>query len=672
MGRNRVRKTTIGTFTHEEMSNAVDMVLNGVCSIREAARRNNLKIPTVARYVKKKSKNSLARMCPKYNSRQVFTSSIEKELVNYLLQCSKMCYGIGYSDCRKLAFQLALKNNLVVPHSWIINEMAGIDWMKDFIRRNPTISLRKPEACSLSRATSFNRHNVSLFFDKLENVLKRHDCFGDGSRIYNLDETGVTTVQTPKKVIAQKGVKRLNQITSAERGVLVTVCCIINAYGHALPPVILFPRVHLKNHMINGAPPGTLGLACQSGWMNTDLFIETLLHFIKFTNSSKENPALLIMDNHESHISLSSIDLAKSNGVTILTLPPHCSNRLQPLDVSVYGPFKKYYNSAVDAWLQNHPGITLDIYNIAPCINSAFDKSMTMKNIQAGFKATGIYPFDKNIFTDDDYLVSAVTDRPYQNVDTSIVNNNLLPQSSSSTTEIKTNQNINLTEKSEASFDKPGRQPLILNTTESTNVSPDTIRPYPKADDRKNKMHNKRKKVSAVVTDTPEKLKIEEATKTKNEKIKKSLFPNKTKIKNIKKISKPTKPLDENNILSDSSADMCGPVFTSDVSDAESFSFDEITGFEELEIDTEEGDYVLVRFACSNSKQAKKTIFYVGKIIKNVDNEGFLGISYLRSYKKSKNKFVLPQVPDLSSVCLKDITAILPKPKINGKTARQQ
>ena len=117
---------------------------------------------------------------------------------------------------------------------------------------------------------------------------------------------------------------------------------------------------------------------------------------------------------------------------------------------------------------------------------------------------------------------------------------------------------------------------------------------------------------------------------------------------------------------------MCGPVFTSDVSDAESFSFDEITGFEELDKDPEEGDYVLVRFACSNSKQAKKTIFYVGKIIKNVDNEGFLGISYLRSYKKSKNKFVLPQVPDLSSVCLKDITAILPKPKINGKTARQQ
>lgn len=37
-------------------------------------------------------------------------------------------------------------------------------------------------------------------------------------------------------------------------------------------------------------------------------------------------------------------------------------------------------------------------------------------------------------------------------------------------------------------------------------------------------MIEKRKKVSAVVTDTPEKLKIEEATKTKNDKIKKAFF----------------------------------------------------------------------------------------------------------------------------------------------------
>lgn len=81
-----------------------------------------------------------------------------------------------------------------------------------------------------------------------------------------------------------------------------------------------------------------------------------------------------------------------------------------------------------------------------------------------------------------------------------------------------------MTEKNEASFDKSGRELLFLNTTESTNVSPNTIRPYSKADDRKNKMNNKIKKVSAVITDTPEKLNIEEATKIKNIKIKKAFF----------------------------------------------------------------------------------------------------------------------------------------------------
>jgi len=48
--------------------------------------------------------------------------------------------------------------------------------------------------------------------------------------------------------------------------------------------------------MIRGAPPGTLGLATPSGWMNQDLFLKVMEHFIKYSSSSKENPALLIYD----------------------------------------------------------------------------------------------------------------------------------------------------------------------------------------------------------------------------------------------------------------------------------------------------------------------------------------------------------------------------------------
>lgn len=35
-----------------------------------------------------------------------------------------------------------------------------------------------------------------------------------------MDETGVTTIQSPKKVIAEKGIKRLNKVTSGDEGFL--------------------------------------------------------------------------------------------------------------------------------------------------------------------------------------------------------------------------------------------------------------------------------------------------------------------------------------------------------------------------------------------------------------------------------------------------------------------
>ena len=233
--------------------------------------------------------------------------------------------------------------------------------------------------------------------------------FANGSRVYNLDETGVITVQTPRKVIGEKGAKQVYQITSGEKGSLVTVCCIIGANGNSLPPAIIFPRVNFKPHMINDAPANTLGLAKQSGWMTAELFVEVIHHFIKYTCSSKSNPTLLLYDNHESHLSIQCLDLTKDNGVTILTLPPHCSEKIQPLDVAVFSSFKTYYNAAVKSWLDSHLGTPFTIYQIAYCVKTAWGRSMTPQNIIAGFRKTGIFPYDKEIFTDADFLPSYIT-----------------------------------------------------------------------------------------------------------------------------------------------------------------------------------------------------------------------------------------------------------------------
>ncbi len=137
------------------------------------------------------------------------------------------------------------------------------------------------------------------------------------------------------------------QTTSAEQGILVTARYIISATGICLPPALIFPRVNFQPFMMHGEPPGALGLAQKTGWETAETFVAVMKHFIDFSNATLQRPALLILDNAECHLSLKAISLAKENGVIMLTLPPHCSHKLQPLDRTVFSAFKKYYNVSV-------------------------------------------------------------------------------------------------------------------------------------------------------------------------------------------------------------------------------------------------------------------------------------------------------------------------------------
>ena len=149
----------------------------------------------------------------------------------------------------------------------------GEDWIYGFMKRHPDISVRTPEANSLSRATSFNRTNVKAFFENLEGVQKKYNFAPN--MIYNVDETALTTVHKPPKILASKNAKQVGVATSAERGTLVTMVGCINGGGGFVPPFLIMPRVHFKGSMLNGALPGS------SGWMNSRLFLDWLEHFKK-------------------------------------------------------------------------------------------------------------------------------------------------------------------------------------------------------------------------------------------------------------------------------------------------------------------------------------------------------------------------------------------------------
>ncbi len=156
--------------------------------------------------------------------------------------------------------------------------------------------------------------------------------------------------------------------------------------------------------MLEGAPPGSQGFSNWSGWMKIDLFLPTVKHFIKLSNSSQKNPSILILDNHKTHTMIEAGKLTKENGVHLLTLLPHTSGKIQPFDVGVLSSFKAAYNLTVDSRLLRNVGRTVTIYDIAKLVCQVFDKSRMISNIKAGFRKSGIYMYDRDAFHEDEFI----------------------------------------------------------------------------------------------------------------------------------------------------------------------------------------------------------------------------------------------------------------------------
>ncbi|XP_067937171.1 uncharacterized protein [Watersipora subatra] len=158
--------------------------------------------------------------------------------------------------------------------------------------------------------------------------------------------------------------------------------------------------------------PGSLGLVHESGWMTASNFNKWMAHSISSSKPFKKSPVLLILDNHQSHLSYEAIEMAKENNVVLLIFPPHVTNHLQPLDESGYEPLKKYYMSAHNGWVLDNARKTISLYQIAGLAARALHQSQTPENIISGFRATGILHYDTNKFTNADFMSATVIDHP--------------------------------------------------------------------------------------------------------------------------------------------------------------------------------------------------------------------------------------------------------------------
>lgn len=117
---------------------------------------------------------------------------------------------------------------------------------------------------SLGRSTAFNKTNVKLTFENYKIALSKCPQLR-ATDIWNVDESGISTVHVPPKILTAKDAKQVGAMTSGEKGTTVTMIATVNAGGGFIPPMPVFPRVNFKDFMLAGTPDGSIGGANPSG-----------------------------------------------------------------------------------------------------------------------------------------------------------------------------------------------------------------------------------------------------------------------------------------------------------------------------------------------------------------------------------------------------------------------
>jgi len=202
------RKTDRGKVPLSSFQAAAQDVNVQKLSIRESAEKHDIDRMTLTRYLKKINEKGPSQATMGYSShRKIFSDEMEIDLARHLSDLCNRFFGLTTDKARSLAWEFAVRNDMDIPDAWKRDQQSGKKWLRKFMERQ-SLTLRIPEATSYGRATAFNKENVSNYFDNLYNVMEKYKF--DPAHIYNMDETGCFTVQTPKKVLAQKGTRQVS------------------------------------------------------------------------------------------------------------------------------------------------------------------------------------------------------------------------------------------------------------------------------------------------------------------------------------------------------------------------------------------------------------------------------------------------------------------------------
>ena len=376
-----LRPVQYKSWSEENMSKAISAVVRDEIAVRKAAELYNVPKSTLGDRI-------TGRVLPGSTSGPAtyLTAQEEKELATFLCRSAAIGYGRTRSEV------MAIVERILASRG--IYRRVSSGWWESFVKRNPEIVLRSPAALSNVRAMASDRESLDKYFDILEDAMEENGLMDVPLQIFNMDETGLALDPKSMKTVNLKGSKNPSAVSSGSKQQITIVGC-VRADGYSLPPMVIWNRKKLPAELSNGEVAGTVYGLSDKGWIDGELFYVWFRNlFLSYAPPCR--PLLLLVDGHSSHYCPEAIRYAAEQQVIIFTFPPNTTHLTQPLDKGMFGPLKIAWREEVHNYLIKNPGKVISKHNFSHIFSEAWYKSMTQKNVLAGFRTTGVCPLNRD------------------------------------------------------------------------------------------------------------------------------------------------------------------------------------------------------------------------------------------------------------------------------------
>lgn len=269
----------------------------------------------------------------------------------------------------------------------IKNELISRKYVYNYIKsRNLRI---KFPVSTLKEGVMVPRSVAQKFFNNLNYLcdLRKYQ----NKYIFNMDESWVTYDEHSKgfKVVTKEKDIPFKKYGESQKHFTVVVC--ISKSGSHLPIRYICPYKtedlqQLSKYNLDEVDT----IFNESGWMNKSMLNSWGENvFLKYINlkRNKNIPVLLLLDGHSSRNNKEFGNLMRSENVDILTFPSNCTNKLQPLDLSIYGIYKRQLRENLRE---------TNRYALLEASEKSLSKALNICNIQSSWEKAGLFGVDQN------------------------------------------------------------------------------------------------------------------------------------------------------------------------------------------------------------------------------------------------------------------------------------